>query len=78
MSLPLATCRPQGKLRRSNLLLLLSVACSALAPFALRGGWKVARTLREGKQGRSRCDRREDEARRVGGAARQSQLRGLT
>lgn len=47
MSLPLATCRPQGKLRRSNVLQLLSVACCALAPFALRGGWKVTRKLRE-------------------------------
>jgi hypothetical protein len=47
LSLPLATCRPQGKLRRSASLQLLSVACSALAPFALRGGLKVARKLRE-------------------------------
>lgn len=37
MSLPLATCRPQGKLRRNNMLQLLSVARSALAPSALRG-----------------------------------------
>ncbi len=47
MFLPLAICRPQGKLRRSTLLQLLSVARCALAPFALRGGWKVTRKLRE-------------------------------
>ena len=47
MSLPLATCRPQGKLRRSVLLQLLSVARCALAPFGLRGGWKEIRNLRE-------------------------------
>ena len=51
LSLPLATCRPQGKLRRSASLQLLSVACSTLAPSALRGGMKVARRLWEGKKG---------------------------
>ena len=45
--LPLATCRPQGTLRRSALLQLLSVAHCALAPSALRGGTKAARRLRE-------------------------------
>jgi hypothetical protein len=47
MSLPLVSCRPQGKLRRSIVLQLLSVACCALAPFALSGVWKVTRKLRE-------------------------------
>ncbi len=47
LSLPLATCRPQGKLRRSALLQLLSVAHCALAPSALRDGTEVARRMRE-------------------------------
>lgn len=51
MFLPLATCRPQGKLRRSALLQLLSVVRCALAPSALRGGKRVARRLRELRRG---------------------------
>lgn len=55
--LPLATCRPQGKLRRSTSLKLLSVACSALAPSALRGELKVARKIRESRRdGRSAAE----------------------
>ena len=47
MFLPLAICRQKGKLRRSTLLQLLSVARCALAPFALRGGKEVTRISRE-------------------------------
>lgn len=62
LSLPLATCRPQGKLRRSTQLQLLSVACSALAPSALRGGLILARDLREGR--RDGCAAAEEKMKR--------------
>ena len=45
--LPLATCRLQGKLHRSALLQLLSVARCALAPSVLRGGKEVNRITRK-------------------------------
>lgn len=45
MLLPLACCRPQGKLRRGNQGANLQLDCRALAPSALRGGRNCARKL---------------------------------
>lgn len=57
--LPLATCRPQGRLCRSTLLQLLSVARSALAPSALRDRMFVVRDMRKGnREGRLAAKRK--------------------
>ena len=49
---PLASGRPQGRLRRGRVLHDPTIVSRALAAFALRGWWKCAReaTGKEGKE----------------------------
>lgn len=55
LPMPLASLRPQGRLRRGLTALSDStIASRALAAFALRGGRIVTREVRDGK-GRRRC-----------------------
>ncbi|QRM41831.1 hypothetical protein F3X89_28790 (plasmid) [Rhizobium rhizogenes] len=53
--LPLASGRPQGRLRRGHVLHDPTIVSRALAAFALRGWWKSAReaTGKEGKEERA-------------------------